>query len=62
MQSYAEIHRAQVTAGEVDCDPSCLQAVEKICVCACQGRNHGRDVEKQKERLEYLNKILRGEA
>ena len=61
-RTYSEVHAEQVEAGEADCDPSCLNAVEKVCTCACGGRKHGRDVEKQKERLEYLNKLLHGEG
>lgn len=61
-KSYGEVKAELVAAGASDCDPSCLNAVEERCVCACGGQNHGRDVEKQKERLEYLNRILRGEA
>ena len=61
MKSYAELKAEQVAAGEVDCDPSCLNATGEVCTCSCGGRNHGRDVKKQRERLEYLNKLLRGE-
>ena len=60
-KTYAEIKTGMVTAG-ADCDPSCLNATEEVCTCACGGRNHGRDVEKQKAHIEYLNKILKGEA
>lgn len=55
VESFAEIHARRVAEGLEDCDPSCLNATEKVCTCSCGGRNHGRDAKKNAERLAKLN-------
>lgn len=54
-ETSSQIHAKRVSEGLEDCDPSCLNATDKICTCACGGKNHGRDAKKNQERLDRLN-------